>query len=124
MEYNSQRSVEKIKSIIGDDPQQVRELIEIFISVIPGQLEDFIRCINGDDLEHLNDRAHTLKPSFEVMGLVELKEKVLTVQELARNHYDKSEMMEVADTIKEKLDVVLHSLKQYLEEQNPKRSHT
>jgi HPt (histidine-containing phosphotransfer) domain-containing protein len=108
------KAVEKIRSIFGDDQRQINDLINIFISVVPNQLKELINCIEINDFENLNDKAHTLKPSFEVMGLMELKEKVLTIQELAKNNYDRSELLEVAITIQKKLIEVTDSLKVYL----------
>jgi DNA-binding response OmpR family regulator len=66
--------VRELQELAGDDPALLRELIELFLSGAPDQLDRMRHAAEDEDAPALRRAAHTLKGSSGQMGALRLQE--------------------------------------------------
>lgn len=67
------------------DEQFIREMVEAFLEEAPQGLEEMKRAEAAKDWDGLYQTAHRLKPSYEMMELNELKNKLEALEEILKS---------------------------------------
>ena len=73
-----------LKSYIGNNDDDVIEMIELFLQLIPSQMAQMKVSLAQNDWQSLNYIAHQIKPSLDVLGFKKAKEKAGTIEKLAK----------------------------------------
>jgi HPt (histidine-containing phosphotransfer) domain-containing protein len=69
-----------LKSMAGDDPEIVQEMIDIFISQVPEFIENLNKFLSQGQYIELGKEAHKAKSSVMIMGMEELSKDMKTLQ--------------------------------------------
>jgi two-component system sensor histidine kinase/response regulator len=75
-----------LKSIGGDDPSFLTDLIATFLEESPALVATLRRAAEGGDLDALRRSAHSLKSNSAEFGATTLSDLSRQLEELARNH--------------------------------------
>jgi len=72
-----------LKELSRGDIGFVRELLDIFISLVKESVLNFQEANKGKDLDTIRKIAHKLKPSIDHIGIIDLKEKIRQLEKSA-----------------------------------------
>lgn len=75
---------EELKEFVGDDPQLLAEVIQIFLDDSPVTLENAARGMSNADSPAVETSAHRLKGSLSTMGAAAAAETANRLESLAR----------------------------------------
>lgn len=70
-----------LKKFTRDDPQKMKRYILLYLDVAPKTFEEMQRNLAHQDWEQLRINAHSLKPQADFMGIAELKEALIKIEE-------------------------------------------
>lgn len=88
-----------LKNMSGDNPEFVREMVETFITSIPKLLRDMEEALRKADLIKVGKIAHQIKPSLTLMGIPQLKESAVQLEEIVSAPHGKNPKLEVTNFI-------------------------
>jgi len=88
-----------LKNMSGDNPEFVREMVETFINSIPKLLRDMEEALGKADLVKVGKIAHQIKPSLTLMGIPQLKESAVQLEEIVSAPHAKNPQQEVNNFI-------------------------
>lgn len=70
--FNSQLDHSFLLEIYGDDLSYAYTMFDIFISSIDTEFKTLQNCINTEDMEMIKKQIHKMKPTFSMVGLTDL----------------------------------------------------
>src|SRR5690606_20998717 len=76
-----QYNLDYLRSVSGNNQEFIREMVLTFIQTIPPLLAEMRQALSESDWGKLARNAHQIKPSFTLMGLTDLRSKVLFIEE-------------------------------------------
>jgi PAS domain S-box-containing protein len=82
---NKQYDLNYLKNISGNNQEFIKEMLQTFTQSIPISLKDMEEALNISDLVKLAHIAHQVKPSMTLLGIKNLKETAVQIEELAKN---------------------------------------
>ena len=88
-----------LKNMSGDNPEFVREMVETFINSIPKLLRDMEEALSNADLVKVGKIAHQIKPSLTLMGIPQLKESAVQLEEIVSAPHTRNPQQEVNNFI-------------------------
>jgi HPt (histidine-containing phosphotransfer) domain-containing protein len=74
----------KLRSYVGDNTSDVEDMIQLFLQIIPKQKERLEKAFEQHNWEDLNYTSHQIKPSLDILGLQEAKEKAKIIESLSK----------------------------------------
>ncbi|MBN1390334.1 MAG: Hpt domain-containing protein [Candidatus Thermoplasmatota archaeon] len=103
---------EKIKDRIGGDDELLGEMIDIFLSVYPADLEKIEKAIRSKDLEGIRRSAHSMKGSISNFSE---KGAYIAVREIenAAERKDPNNIPQLYERLLEELGILIKDLKEY-----------
>jgi len=103
-------NLEMLKEVIGDD---LKEILQSFIDIAPGALQDIELAIQNKDADSLRLHAHTLKGSSANIGATKLPDLAFALENEGKN--GNTEGLDSAfNTVKTETQAVLTFLNTYL----------
>ena len=112
-----------LKSYIGNNNEDIIEMIELFLQLIPSQMAQMKISIDQNDWQSVNYISHQIKPSLDVLGFKTAKEKAGIIEKLAKTG-EKPELikrfMEELSEILETICTDLTNLRNQLKNENYK----
>jgi len=72
-----------LRTISGDHPEFVREMVQTFVKSVPASLYAIERAVNEADWITVARMAHQIKPSLTLLGIHQLKESALQIEEFS-----------------------------------------
>jgi len=88
-------NLDYLKKMSGDNPEFVREMVETFINSMPKLLQDMEEALGKADLVKVGKIAHQIKPSLSLMGIPQLKESAVQLEEMVNTPHAKNPQQEV-----------------------------
>lgn len=82
-------SVDKILVYVGDDKEQCKEMIGLFLTTIPKEFEKLDNAIKKENWKKTYEIVHRIKPSIEIL---QIKNAVGAVAQLNANLFNKTDM--------------------------------
>jgi len=73
-----------IKSICDEDPKFINEVLETFLIEMPKDIAQMNQAVEEQDIVMLGRMAHKTKSSLQTLGLFELKELALKIEQLTK----------------------------------------
>jgi HPt (histidine-containing phosphotransfer) domain-containing protein len=73
-----------LKKFTKDDSQKMKRYISLYLDVAPKTFEEMQRNLNEKDWEQLRINAHSLKPQADFMGINNLKEALIKIEEAVK----------------------------------------
>lgn len=74
-----------LNTISEDDSDFRKDMIETFLTGTPGYLSEMKSSLENKDWKKIGDIAHSIKPSFTLMGMIEKNEIVLKIEQYGRS---------------------------------------
>lgn len=99
-----------LRNVSGNNADFMQEMIQTFISSIPPILDDMAANAMIENWEKVGSLAHQIKPSFILMGATALKEKVIELENRAKNALHTETLKEGVDQFRHKCLEVINSL--------------
>ena len=93
-----------IKAMYPNNPSLVREIVDLFVVVVPEQMENLKQAIQEKDVKQTAFYAHSLKGMFGNLALEPLQDLCLQLEKMGRNEsIDGAEMLfgRVSDMVEE-----------------------
>ena len=81
--YHERLDGDFLQQIYSDDYDFLLEIFNTFIEITPVELEYLQLKINEQDIEAVRNKAHTLKPTFRMVGIPGAEEKMTVIQHYA-----------------------------------------
>ena len=76
-------SVASLRAMVGDDPEALAEIVEVFVDNAPAIVRELHDAIDDDDAERVRRAAHTLKGNAATFGALELADVCRALEQLA-----------------------------------------
>ncbi len=70
-----------LRSVSNNNEEFIREMMQTFVTTIPGVLTEMENAIDSNHWEKLAKLAHQVKPSFTLLGIHDLKDTILFIEE-------------------------------------------
>lgn len=70
-----------LEEITDGDPDVMIEMIQLFLDQTPPQLDSIKQSIESGDIKQARVDAHRIKPTFQYVGLMELKEVMQEIED-------------------------------------------
>lgn len=86
MENKQPFRLDKLTQYIGDDPDQIKEMIRIFLDTIPPDIELMKEFMEKEEWFEVYKLAHRIKPSFEVFAMDDILEDIKKIEHLAKEN--------------------------------------
>jgi HPt (histidine-containing phosphotransfer) domain-containing protein len=101
--------------IISDgDPTFKKEIIETFIRNAPLQMKDMTEAAENEKWKIAGDIAHSMKPSFTLLGMENKKEIVLGIEHAGRNNDNVQNLPGLIKKLNELINHVIIELQEEL----------
>jgi len=105
---------EKLKQYVGDDPVQVKEMIQIFLDTIPPEIEEIKKDAKNCDWGRLYKRIHKIKPSFEVFSMDLISKDARQIELLAQENNSEKNIEKHINIFETHINTVLNLLRKEL----------
>ena len=100
----------QVKLFLGDDRQQLGNMINIFVSETPVMIQALNENMDSKNLEEVRFYAHKLKSSIDRFQINGLQQDIRVLEELAREKSDVSTIQQYVSDITNTLEVVIEEI--------------
>ncbi|MDP3445676.1 MAG: Hpt domain-containing protein [Ignavibacteria bacterium] len=109
---SSQKSYDlsKLYNFVGTDPAIVKEMVVLFITTIPPQVQLIITGLNEKNYGQVSKAAHAIKPSLDVFGIAEMHDPIRTIESNAKSGENIEELTVFADQLDKVIVQVISEL--------------
>lgn len=76
-----------LEQYVGNDPEQTKEMIQIFLDTMPAEVELIKSHAADKRWVEVYKLVHKIKPSFEVFRMTELCEGMVNIEKFTRDGY-------------------------------------
>ncbi|HPE43150.1 MAG TPA: Hpt domain-containing protein [Bacteroidales bacterium] len=102
-------SLEKLIGFVGDDPEAIKNMVNLFLNTTPSLLNAIIASFQEGSPEILAKSAHTLKPTLDVFGIRD-------TYDLIRNIEQKAKRSELDEAMDKQIKQLTHTLELVFQE--------
>jgi PAS domain S-box-containing protein len=100
-----------LENVSGNNKSFIREIAEAFIKSIPASIQELDQHSENENWTELARVAHKIKPSITLLGVHNLKDKIVKLEEVARLHKNPWQINQLSKEISSELVETLESLK-------------
>lgn len=104
-------SFNKLREYVADDPQQIKEMIQLFIDTIPPDVDKLLSFSIAGDFENSYKMAHRIKPSFDVFDISDIFNELSQVESISRETKDQKYLLEKVVNIHDKVTDIVEKMK-------------
>ena len=108
-------SLEYLREFSNNDTTFMKDMIGIFIETIGDDLRSIEEAWQKDNFSLIRSTVHKMKPSFQFMGISELRGDILTLEKLSNEGVQKEEMKVLIRKITEYTILAIKELETDLE---------
>ena len=112
---STQVDLEYLKEISDGDDEFLRDLLESFVNQTPEMVTGLIRFIKEEDWESAAKRAHKLKPTFEYVGLIAIRDNMEFIEKTIKNDGDISKIQGMTLAMKPEIESAIDEVKSILQ---------
>lgn len=102
--------LKSLKSYIGNNDEDLIEMIELFLRVIPPQTAKMKVSLAQNDWQSLNYIAHQIKPSLDVLGFKKANKKAETIEKLTKTKEEPELIKKIVDELAGLLETICTDL--------------
>jgi HPt (histidine-containing phosphotransfer) domain-containing protein len=84
-----------LNSISDGDEEFKKDMISTFLRSAPVYLADMKNSLTSGDWKKIGDIAHSMKPSFTLLGMQERKAVIFQLEDYGRNHLNTHKLPEL-----------------------------
>ena len=103
--------LKQLEELSGGSKDFIIEIISVFISEVPSQVEDIKNAFTQDNMEDLASNAHKLKPSIDLLGINAITQDIRSIEAIARNKENLSDLKGLINNVDVNLNKTLIELK-------------
>ena len=100
-------SLNKLSGFVGDDPQQILEMVDLFIQTIPPELTLLKNNASNNLYGEVATVAHRIKPSIDVFDIRDALQIIRTLELFCRNGQNLHQVSALVDELVEKISLAL-----------------
>ncbi|MEY3498834.1 MAG: hypothetical protein RL308_503 [Bacteroidota bacterium] len=101
----------KVYALSENDPEFVQQIINLFVSEIPLDLERIKQGIEDKNHQQCYEYAHKIKPSLDLMGLNLAFEEMLQIESWAKADGKKKEIKEIYKSVSQQIEKAIKEIK-------------
>ena len=75
-----------LKKFTKEDPKKMQRYIQLYLEIAPRSFAEMEKDLAKKDWEHLRIHAHSLKPQVEFMGIANLLERLIELEEAIKDN--------------------------------------
>ncbi len=104
-------NLSKLRSYVGNNESDVKDMINLFLQLIPQQKEKLLAAVKEHNWKNLNYTSHQIKPSLDILGLTEAKEKARIIESLSKTGMEAKMIKQLVEELSHELEDVCKELK-------------
>lgn len=108
---NQSINLEFLSTSLNATAEKMIEIIDLFIKQIPSDLAIIRKAVNGSDFKTVEIRAHKLKSTLSVVGVISLNDVLSEMQSTAKDAVENKRLKEllfaVEDVCRQAIDELL-----------------
>ncbi|WP_269227467.1 Hpt domain-containing protein [Flavobacterium eburneipallidum] len=101
----------KVYALSDNDPEFVLQIVNLFVTEVPDDLEQIKEGIKKKDHKHAYAYAHKIKPTLDLLGLKVAFEEILQVEAWTKAEGEKKEIKETFKSVKNQIEDAVKELK-------------
>ena len=101
----------KVYALSDNDPEFVSEIINLFVTEVPADLEQVKNGIEAKDFKLAYSYAHKIKPSLDLMGLNVAYDEILQIEAWSKTEGKKKEIKETYKSIAHQVEKAVKEIK-------------
>jgi len=103
-----------ISTTMMDNRDTIREFVSLYLSQTPIDISALKSAVSQQNYDEIASRAHHIKPTMEYIGAFTLKNKIIEIESLAKNHQDMNEITERFNSLDIQIRELYTELERYL----------
>ncbi|MFE7088762.1 Hpt domain-containing protein [Sphingobacterium spiritivorum] len=103
-----------ISSTMMDNSDIIREFITLYVAQTPVDEEALRTAIRNNNLNEIASKAHHIKPTMEYIGAFALKDRIITIESLAKEQADINLIKDEFAILEKQLQDLYQELQHYL----------
>ena len=116
MSYNHPIDTGFITTQIGDTPDIIVEMSEVFLEVLREYQKYMKEGIKLEDFAAIRLHAHKIKPSLSMFGLKGILEFVIVIEKAAHLDQDMVKILEYSGKVEAELPLIYHQVEEIIED--------
>ena len=108
-------NLDKLRSYVGNNNADVKDMIALFLEIIPAQKQKLQNALKKSDWGTLNYISHQIKPSLDILGLNATKEKARAIESLAKTGNEEEVIRKFVTELCQELDTICKNLRTEME---------
>lgn len=100
-----------LEKVSGNNKEFIREIADAFIKSIPNSIQELENNVENENWVELARVAHKIKPSITLLGVHNLKDKIIKLEEEAKLHKNPWQLTKLSKEVSAELKETLESLK-------------
>ena len=108
-------NLDKLRSYVGNNNADVKDMIALFLEIIPAQKQKLQNALKKSDWGTLNYISHQIKPSLDILGLNATKEKARAIESLAKTGNEEEVIRKFVTELCQELDAICKNLRTEME---------
>lgn len=77
-----------IKENVSDDPEFIRELLNVFLASLEIDIPALQRSIDNEDYEYIRRNAHKIKSGFRSLGMKDMTDYLQSLEDMGKREED------------------------------------
>lgn len=111
MEQKKPYSLGKLTDYVGNNKNDIIEMITVFIDTIPPEINKLSTFANANDWDNVQKIAHKFKASFDVFSMYDILAEIKDIEFLAQNNNIDGSLGLLIDNFLKKFNYIILLLK-------------
>ncbi len=108
-------NLDRLSQYVGNDDNQVKEMINIFLNTVPQDIDQLQKSADKEKWDKVYEVAHRIKPSVDVFEMNEVLVDIKRIEKLARDNNIENNLAKLIKKLSEKFNSIILLLKKELE---------
>jgi HPt (histidine-containing phosphotransfer) domain-containing protein len=104
-----------LREVSGDNKEFIQEMVQTFVTTIPKVLTEMRESLKVKDWDKVSSLAHQIKPSLTLMGLSEMKNDVVVIEQNCKSKTKLGEMPDLVYDFSYQCESAITELKKELD---------
>ena len=101
----------KVYALSDNDPEFVTQIISLFVTEVPQDLEQIKMGIKTKDHKLAYSYAHKIKPTLDLLGMNQAFEEILQIEAWTKNEGKRSEVNDTFDSVEMQIEKAVKEIK-------------
>jgi|AntAceMinimDraft_9_1070365.scaffolds.fasta_scaffold20926_3 HPt (histidine-containing phosphotransfer) domain-containing protein len=115
MNQSKNYSIDKLLQYVGNDVNQINEMIKIFLDTIPPDIDQIQKMANINDWQRVYEIAHRIKPSIDIFEMNNILEDIKKIEYQAHENNAEGNLDALIKELSEKVNSVILLMQKEIE---------